>query len=390
MKKTIAIILLTLFLLVVETPFVFARVGVIRIGFNLPFTGMFELVGLQSKNAAELVRQELDAAGGVTVAGVKYRVEFIYGDNRSIPAVASSLALSQVSRERVLGIVGPLSSRQAIPVAQVAQAFATPMITPWSTSPLTTKDRPFVFRSCFVYTIQGSVITKFAASEFNATKVGVLFDVVSAYPRGMASTFKEAFEAQNGPGSVVAYEQFRTGDTDFSKQLKRIVAAGAQFIFTPQHFNEVPLIVKQAKKLGITIPIMGSNSWAGGDLLGECGGDCTGLFFTGNYAPGNAKGINATFVERYRKAYGDYPNEPAALTWDAVHIMIQAIKDTNGLSGNLLTDRKLLRGALAQVKDFEGATGTMTFNESGDPEKCAVVVKITEEGIFTAHELVCP
>ncbi|MFT5697785.1 MAG: branched-chain amino acid transport system substrate-binding protein [Desulforhopalus sp.] len=390
MKKTIAIILLTLVILVMETPLVFANDGVIRLGFNLPFTGRFELVGNRSRNAAELVRKELDAAGGITVGGKKYTVEFVYGDNKSTPAVASSLTVSQVTKEKVLAIIGPLSSSQAIPVAQMAQAFSTPMLTPWSTSPLTTQNRPFVFRSCFVFTIQGPVITKFAATEFKATKAAVLYDELNAYSRGMASALKEAFEAKNGAGAVVAYETFRTGDQDFSKQLQRISESGAQFIFTPQHFNEVPLIVKQAKSMGVNVPIMGSNSWAGGDLVGECGADCTGLLFTGNYAPGNAKGINATFVEQYRKAYGEYPDEPSALTWDSVRVMIQAIKDTNGLSGNLLKDRIMVKDSLVQIKGFEGATGTMTFNESGDPEKCAVVVKISEEGIFTAHELVCP
>lgn len=390
MKKTIAIILLTLVLLVMETPLIFAGDDTIRIGFNLPFTGMFESVGNHSKSAAELVKKEIDAAGGITVGGKKYKVEFVWGDNKSAPGTASSLTVKQVSQDKVLSIIGPLSSRQAIPVAQMAQAFATPMVTPWSTSPLTTKNRPFVFRSCFVFTIQGPVIAKFAASEFNATKAAVLYDELNAYCRGMASSFKEAFEAENGEGSVIAYTQFRTGDKDFSKQLKEIAESGAQFIFTPQHFNEVPLIVKQAKKMGLNLPIMGSNSWAGGDLVGECGDDCNGLLFTGNYAPGNAKGINATFVEQYRAAYGEYPDEPAALTWDAVHIMIKAIEDTGGLSGNLIKDRKSVKDALTQIKDFEGATGTMTFNESGDPEKCAVVVKISEEGIYTAHETVCP
>ncbi|BHH85161.1 ABC transporter substrate-binding protein [Desulforhopalus sp. 52FAK] len=390
MKKTIAIILLTLVLLVMETPLIFASDGTIRIGFNLPFTGMFELVGNHSKNAAELVRKEVDAAGGIMVGGKKYKVEFVYRDNKSDPGAASALTVNQVSHDKVIGIIGPLSSRQAIPVAKMAQAFSTPMLTPWSTSPLTTQNRPFVFRSCFVFTIQGPLITKFAASEFKATKAAALYDELNAYSRGMAKSFKESFEAVNGAGSVVAFKQFRTGDTDFSKQLKSISEAGAEFIFSPQHFNEIPLIVKQAKEMNITLPIMGSNSWAGGDLVGECGDDCAGLFFTGNYAPGNAKGINATFVDQYRAAYGEYPDEPAALTWDAVHVMIQAIKDTKGLTGNLLKDRKMLRESIVQIKNFDGATGKMTFNESGNPEKCAVVVKISEEGIYTAHETVCP
>jgi len=367
-----------------------AAENVIRIGFNIAQSGMFELVGKNAKNAGELVRQEIEHAGGLTVGDKTYKVEFLYGDHTSDPSVAATLAVKQVSQEKVLGIIGPLISRQAIPVAQMAQAYATPMITPWSTSPLTTKDRPFVFRTCFVFTIQGPVLTKFAASQFQATKAAVLYDIISAYPRGMASSFKESFEAVNGPGSVVAFEEFRTGDTDFSKQLQRIQASGAGILFTPQHYNEVPLIVRQAKAAGLTMPIVGSNSWAGGDLIGTCGSDCNGLFFTGNYAPGNAKGLNKSFVEAYTKAYGSYPDEPSALTWDAVRLMIQAIKNTGGLTGNLIADRVAVKEALAKTKDFDGATGKIAFNGNGDPNKCAVIVKIDEKGVFTFHDSVCP
>lgn len=363
---------------------------VIRVGFNIAQSGMFELVGKNSKNAGELVRQEVEKAGGLQVGGRTYKVEFLYGDHTSDPSAAAALAVKQVSQEKVLAIIGPLISRQAIPVAQMAQSFATPMITPWSTSPLTTKDRPFVFRTCFVFTIQGPVLTKFAASQFQATKAAVLYDIISAYPRGMAASFKEAFEKVNGPGSVVAYEEFRTGDKDFSKQLQRIKESGAQILFTPQHYDEVPLIVRQAKTAGLTIPVVGSNSWAGGDLIGACGSDCNGLYFSGNYAPGNAQGLNKTFVEAYTKAYGVNPDEPAALTWDAARLLLQAIKNTGGLSGNLVNDRVAVKEALAKTKDFEGVTGKIGFDGNGDPNKCAVVVKIDDKGVFTHHETVCP
>lgn len=363
---------------------------VIRVGFNVAQSGMFELVGKHAINAGELVRQEVARAGGLKVGDKTYKVEFLYGDHTSDPSAAAALAVKQVSQEKVLAIIGPLISRQAIPVAQMAQSFATPMITPWSTSPLTTENRPFVFRTCFVFTIQGPVLTKFAASQFQATKAAVLFDITSAYPRGMAASFKEAFEKVNGPGSVVAYEEFRTGDKDFGKQLQRIKESGAQMLFTPQHYDEVPLIVRQAKTAGLTMPVVGSNSWAGGDLIGKCGSDCNGLFFSGNYAPGNAKGLNKTFVEAYNKAYGADPDEPAALTWDAARLLLQAVKNTGGLSGNLVADRVAVKEALAKVKDFEGATGKIGFSGNGDPAKCAVVVKIDDKGVFTHHDTVCP
>jgi branched-chain amino acid transport system substrate-binding protein len=274
-------------------------------------------------------------------------------------------------------------------MGQMAQAFATPMISPWSTSPITTLDRPYVFRSCFVFTIQGPALTKFAASEFKATKAAVLYDIVNAYPRGMAKNFKEAFEAQNGAGSVVAFEEFRTGDKDFSKQLARIRDSGAGLIFTPQHYDEVPLIVRQAKSMGVTIPIVGSNSWAGGDLIGECGTDCDGLFFGGNYAPGKATGLNKEFVDAYKIAYGENPDEPAALTWDAVRVLVEAIRRTGGFSGNLVSDRTLVKDTLTKIQDFDGAAGKLSYNETGNPSKCTMIVKI-ENGVFTFHESICP
>jgi branched-chain amino acid transport system substrate-binding protein len=390
MGKCYKIILLSLAIIAFAGSNGICADGVIRIGFNVAQTGRFDLVGKHAINAGELVRKEIEKAGGVKVGGKTYTVEFLYGDHTSDPSVAATLAVKQISQEKVLGIIGPLISAQAIPVAQMAQAYSTPMITPWSTSPLTTKDRPFVFRTCFVFTIQGPVLTKFAASQFQATKAAVLYDIISAYPRGMANSFKEAFEAVNGPGSVVAFEEFRTGDTDFSKQLSRIKESGAQLIFSPQHYNEVPLIVRQAKKMGVAIPIVGSNSWAGGDLIGQCGTDCNGLFFTGNYAPGNAKGINKEFVEAYSKAYGSNPDEPAALTWDAVRMFVQAVQNTGQLSGDLVQDRKAVREALSKIKDFDGASGKIGFSGNGDPSKCAVVVKIDDKGVFTAHDTVCP
>lgn len=390
MKKVSKIVLLSFILSIAGYQNLWADDGVIRIGFNLPQTGMFELVGNHSRNAAELVKKEIDAAGGIQVGGKNYKVDFVYGDNQSNPTSAASLTIQQISQEKVLGIVGPLSSSQAIPVGQMSEAFATPMISPWSTSPVTTKDRPYVFRSCFVFTIQGPAITKFAAKEFKATKAAVLYDIVAAYPRGMAKNFKEAFEAQNGKGSVVAFEEFRTGDVDFSKQLTRIKDSEAGFIFTPQHYNEIPLIVRQAKSLGLTIPIMGSNSWAGGDLIGECGTDCNGLFFTGNYAPGNAKGLNKEFVDAYMTAYGQNPDEPAALTWDALRVLVEAIKKTGGLSGNIVKDRTLVKDSLTKIRDFDGAAGKLSFNETGNPDKCVVVVKIDDNGVFALHDSICP
>ncbi len=389
MNHAFRCMLFSLALLVVFCQAAYAGNPTIRIGFNIPLTGMFEVVGGHSKNAAELIRKDIVSQGGLKVGNQTYDVVFLYGDNESNASAASTLTINQITKDQVIGIVGPLSSRQAIPVGQMSNSFSTPMISPWSTSPITTQDKPFVFRSCFINTIQGPLLTKFTAKEFNATRAAVLYDILNPYSRGLAKAFRESYEAVNGPDSVVAFENFRTDDSDFSTQLERIRQSGAQFIFTPQHFNEVPLIVKQVKSLRLNIPVIGSNSWAGGDIIGECGSDCEGLFFSGNYAPGGATGINKKFIAAYKSEYGSSPDEPAALTWDAVRVLIQAIKDTGGLTENLLENRIAVRNALVNIKNFDGASGMMSFNESGTPSKCAVIVKI-EDGELNFHESVCP
>lgn len=363
---------------------------VIRIGFNIPQSGALASVGQHAMNAAELVRTEIEQAGGLELGGKKYKVVFLYGDNGSDPSEASNLAVKQITREQVLGIIGPLSSNQAVPVSQLVNSFATPMISPWSTSPLTTKDRPFVFSCCVLYTFQGPAIAKFAAGEFKARRAAVLYDIVNAYPRGMAGSFKEAFEAANGRGSVVAFEEFRTGNTDFSKPLQRIKDSGAEFLFLPQYSHEVSGIIRQAMALGLAMPIAGGGSWAGGDLMAKCGDDCKGRFFVGNYAPGNARGLNRKFVEIYKEKYGILPDEPAALTWDATRLLLEAIRKTDGLSGDLLSDRTLVRKALSGIRNFDGAAGPLSFTDGNNPSKCPIIVKIDDTGVFSYHDSVCP
>lgn len=364
--------------------------GVIKIGISTSATGSFANVGTSTKNGAEMAQREVNGPGGVKIGDKTYTIDFAFVDNSSNRSAAATNALKLMSQDKVMAIVGPQSSDRAIAVGEVANSFKTPMITPWSTSPLTTEGRSFVFRMPVLYDIQAVATTKFAAKEWKATKAAILYDEVSPYPSGMAKAFKKIFEEANGAGSVVAFETFRTGDKDFSKQLGVILNSGAGFLYTPQHYEEIPLIVQQAKKMGWNKPITGSNSWSGGDLMSLCGNDCKGLFFTGNFAPGGTKGAAKAFVDSYQKEYNKVPDEVAALTYDAVKLIVQALKATGGLSGNLLADRISLRDQIAAVK-FQGVTGQLQYHPgSGDPAKCALLIKIDENGLFTSHESVCP
>jgi len=363
---------------------------IISIGFNIPLTGDAPKVGECSKYAAEIRIAEINGAGGLKVGNKSYKLEFIYVDNESKAESATAAALKLITQDGVLGIIGPQASKQAIPAGQVCNDNKTPMISPWSTNPQTTENRPYVFRACFLDPFQGPVLANFAKEEFGAKKAAVLYDIGSDYPKGLAEFFKEAFEKINGPGSVVAFETFSTKDVDFSAQLTNIVRSGADVIFTPQYYNEVPLIVKQAKELGWTKPILGSDSWGSAELMNLCGDACKGYFFSTHYAAAGAKGATKEFIDKYNAKYGYVPDEVAALTWDAINLMCLAIQNTGGLTGNIEKDREAVKNRLTEVKDFDGITGKMTFTPGGNPTKCAVIVKISDKGDFEFYKSVCP
>jgi branched-chain amino acid transport system substrate-binding protein len=362
----------------------------LKVGFNIPLTGDIPKVGEGSKYAGEMFREQVNSAGGLKVGDKAYKLEFIYEDNESKGESATAAALKLIAQNQVLAIIGPQASKQAIPAGEVCNTNETPMISPWSTNPKTTQGRPWVFRACFLDPFQGPVLAKFATEELRAKKAAVLYDIASDYPKGLAEFFKKDFEAINGPGSMVAYETFTTKDRDFSAQLTKIVASKADVLFAPQYYDEVPLIVKQAHELGWKKPILGSDSWGSAELMKLCGDDCKGSFFSTHYAAAGAKGATKEFIDKYKAKYGYEPDDVAALTWDAIGLLLKAIQNTGGLSGDVKKDRKAIRDQLAQTKEFEGITGKMTFTGTGDPTKCAVIVKISPQGTFEFHKSVCP
>jgi branched-chain amino acid transport system substrate-binding protein len=362
----------------------------IKIGMNNPMTGDIPKVGEGAKFAGQMWLADIEAAGGLEVGGKTYQVELIVEDNESKAESATKAATKLITQDEVLIIVGPHSSKQAVPAGEVANNYKTPMVSPWSTNPNTTLNRPYVFRGCFLDPFQGPVVANFVTEEFGFTKAAVLYDVASDYPKGLAEFFKAAWEDIHGAGSVVAYESFTTKDTDFSAQLTKIINSGAEFFFTPQYYNEIALIVQQAHELGWDAPVVGSDSWGSAELMPLCGEDCYGLFFSTHYAAAGATGATKAFIERYEEENGYTPDDVAALTWDTMLIAQKAIQDCGEITGDLEADRTCVRDALAQIKDFDGITGKMTFTEDGDPIKCAVIVKISDAGEFTFYKQVCP
>ncbi|MFO7883717.1 MAG: ABC transporter substrate-binding protein [Desulfobacteraceae bacterium] len=391
MKKCVLFTLAVFALGLLFSPLAFsARKTIIKIGINAPMTGDIPKVGEGTKFAALMWLEDIKKAGGLEVGDKKYEVELVVEDNESKAESAVKVNTKMITQDDVLAIIGPQSSKQAVPAGEVANKYKTVMISPWSTNPNTTLDRPYVFRGCFLDPFQGPVVANFITEEFGFTKAAVFYDVASDYPKGLAEVFKEAWEKKHGKESVVAYESFTTKDTDFSSQLTKIIKSGAQVLFTPQYYNEVPLIVRQAKDLGWEGPIVGSDSWGSAETIELCGEACYGEFFSSHYAAAGAKGATRAFIDRYTKTYGYTPDDVAALTWDALNLAKQAIEDSGKITGRIEKDRTAVRDALAKIKNFNGITGNMTFTEEGDPIKCAVIVKINDKGEYEFYKTSCP
>jgi len=345
----------------------------IKIGLNAELTGSIPVVGASCKNAAELAVEEVNNAGGLEVGGKKYKIELLVEDNEDKKESAAAAA-QKLNAAGVLIMIGPNASRNAIPAAEVAESNKMPMISPWSTNPKTTLDaatgqpKKYVMRACFIDDFQGVVAAKFAINELKVQKPAVLYAVDSEYNKGIAEIFKKTMEENGIP--VVAFESYTTGDKDFSSQLTKIIQAGADSLFLPNYYTEVPMQVQQAHKLGFTGVIFGSDSWGATELIDLCGADCEGYFFTTHYAPDIATPKAQAFIQAYQAKYGKIPDDVAALTYDAFGLAFQAIQTAGKI------DREAVNQALHNISRYEGVTGVMRFKGTGDPEKSAVVLQI--------------
>lgn len=345
----------------------------IKIGAILELTGSIPAVGASSKNAAEMAVNEINAKGGITINGKPMPVKLIVEDNGAQADQSASAAQKLITENNVVAIVGPNASLGAIPASEIAENAKTVLITPWSTNPKATLDaqngqpKHYVFRACFTDPFEGKVLASFAQPKYKTA--AVLFDVASEAPTSQAHIFKQNFESRGG--KIVAFETYTTNDKDFSAQLTKIKAANPDVLFLPAYYNDVPLIAQQAKRLGINAPLLGSDAWSSPELIKLANGSVEGDYFANHYSPDAKVPTTETFVNNYQKLYGNKPDDVAALTYDAMQVLFNAIAAAGYL------DRQKIRDAIPQLPPIQGVTGTIKYQpNSGDPSKSAVIMQI--------------
>lgn len=353
----------------------------IRIGLNAELTGSVPVVGKSCANAAAMAVAEVNANGGIMVADKTVPVKLLVEDNEDKAESAAAVAQKFLG-SGVIAMIGPNASRNAVPAAVVAEGNGLLMISPWATNPKLTADKKHIFRACFTDDFQGVVVAAFVYKKLGLRRAAALFDVASEYNKGIASVFKKSFVKAGG--SIAAFESYSTGDKDFTAQLSKIKASGADALFLPNYYNEVPLQVQQARQTGFAGPIVGSDSWGSEEIL-KLGKDLlNGLYFTTHYSADMATDRAKKFIADYQARYGSRPDDVAALTYDSFGLLFESVRRARS------RDAAKVLAELSSLSNFQGVTGAMGFTPgSGSPVKSAVVILI-KNNTFTYFDSINP
>ncbi len=347
--------------------------NVIKIGLVAPLTGDVKTFGESTKNGFLLAIEEVNAQGGINGKQIKTFIQ----DDKNDPTEAQNAGSKLINQDGVKLIIGSVSSKCSIPLAQTCQDASAVMITPTSTNPkVTIRDdgsrKDFVFRACFIDPFQGKVAAKFALENLKAKTTAILYDVGNDYVKGLAEFYRDNFT--QGGGEVVVYESYQKDDTDFSALLTKIKQADPDILYIPDYYNKVGLIAKQARQLGINAILMGGDGWDSPEMLKIAGDAIVGGYFTNHYSPNDPRPEVQEWVKKYLAKYGSNPDALATLGYDATCLLLEAIKKAN--SDNPVKVKEALQG----IKDFKGVSGEITFDEYGNPVKKITILRYTKTG----------
>lgn len=339
----------------------------IKVGEYASLTGKEAGFGQTSHHGVLLAIEEINAAGGV----LGKQLELAYEDNQTKPGESATAVKKLISRDKVIALIGEVSSTRSLEAAPIAQQAKIPMIAPAATNEKVTQVGNYIFRVCFIDPFQGRVMAKFAHEELKAKKVAVLSSVSNAYSLGLARVFKETFVKTGG--EIVSEKNFSEGDKDFRAQLTAVKAAGVDAVFVPSYYTEAALIVRQARDLGITVPFFGGDGWEDEQLLKIAGDALNGCYYSTHFSAENTDPNVRKFVGRYKARWnGEVPGAFSALGYDSIYVLADALKRAG------TTEGPKLRDALAASKDVAGASGVTTLDKDRNASKPATIIAIKD------------
>ena len=337
----------------------------IAIGGIFPLSGDVAVYGVECKKGIDLAIDEINEAGGVN--GKK--LVLIGEDDEGKPDKSVNAFKKLTTKDKVKFIIGSLTSGCVQAVTTLAQAGRVIQIAPAATSPAITEAGDYIFRACFIDPFQGTVGGKFATDTLGAKRAAVLYDIQNDYSVGLEENFVKAFEA--GGGTVVARESYSTGDKDFNAQLTKIKNAAPDVVYIPDYYGTVALIARQLRMQGITTPIVGGDGWDG--LAGNAGDEVLNGFYSNHYAVDSEVPAVQKFVSSFKTKYNSAPNAFAALGYDSVYMLRDAIAKAGTL------DVASVRAALEETNG-DYVTGHLTFDALHNPVKSAVMLELMRSG----------
>lgn len=350
----------------------------ILIGEYESLTGSEATFGQSSHNGLVLAVEETNKAGGLLGKQIKLITE----DNQGKPSETQTVVQKLINRDKVVAIIGEVASSRSKAGAPICQAAKIPMITPASTNPEVTSIGDYIFRVCFIDPFQATVMSKFAINSMKVKKVALLVDQKNAYSTGLADNFRNVFTQMGG--EIVEEQKYSAGDKDFKAQLTAIKAKNPEAIFIPGYYTDVNLISIQAREIGITVPLFGSDGWESEKLTeGKAADALQGSFFSTHVSADDPSPKIQDFIKKYREKYNKEPDAMSFLAYDAGLILFDAIKRAGSTEG------EKIKNELAKTKDFPGVTGVITINEQRNAVKPAVVLEI-RDGKFVYKETIAP
>lgn len=337
----------------------------IKIGAYTSLTGKEATWGQSYEKGIRLAVDEINAAGGM----LGRPVQLVLEDNQSKAGESATVARKLISRDKVVAILGEVSSGRSLEAAPVCQAARIPMISSGS-NPKVTEVGTYIFRVNYIDPFQGTVMAKFAKEKLGAKRVALLTDVTNAYSVGLAKYFREKLVADGG--TIVLEQKYSASERDFKAQLTAIRSAAPDALFVPGYYTEVGLIVAQARELGFKAPILGGDGWAAPQLVELGGAALADTYYCDNFTVENDSAEAKAFITRYRARYKEDPDSIAPLAYDAVGMLRDAITRTGS------TEPEKIRAALATIKDLPGASGSITVDAQRNPAKPAYIVTYRE------------
>ena len=338
----------------------------IQIGHYGSLTGAQATFGQSTSNGLKIAIAEVNEAGGIN----GHKVQLVEYDTKGDPKEAATVVTRLCTKDKVTAVIGEVASTLSLAGAPICQAASIPMISPSSTNEKVTQQGDMIFRTCYIDAFQGLVCAKFARDTKGFKTAAVLLDQGQAYSVGLAEEFVKNFKAMGG--TIVSQQQYNTGEADYTATLTAIRGTSPDVIFVPGYYTDVANIAIQARKLGITAPLLGGDGWDSAKLTEIGGKSIEGSFYANHASPDDPSPALQAFVAKYKDEYGATPDALAALGYDSGKLLFDALKRSGGKGG------KDLAAAIGATKDFPGATGSITIDANRNAVKNAVILELKD------------